>query len=68
MDGGPGAYLHWVRGGVHPRQLVSPGLHRQTGQTSMNPHTEDNLEIPNNLTVLFLDFGGNLEYVEKTNA
>lgn len=69
--GGDAAYLprHWAVGMVHPGQVVSPSqgnteLHMRGNHACI--HTpRGNLERPNNITVIVLDYGRKPEHPEN---
>ncbi|MEQ2225295.1 hypothetical protein ILYODFUR_016024, partial [Ilyodon furcidens] len=60
----------WAGGWVHPGQGQSiAGQHRQDKQPCTHSFMpKGNLERPINITVMFLDCGRKLEYLERTHA
>ncbi|MEQ2243287.1 hypothetical protein ILYODFUR_005529, partial [Ilyodon furcidens] len=59
----------WARGGVHPGQVTSPSQgNTQTAMHTLIHTPKGNLELPINLTGMFLDCGRKPEYPVRTHA
>ncbi|MEQ2237676.1 hypothetical protein ILYODFUR_025561 [Ilyodon furcidens] len=63
---------HWARSGIQPGQVTSPSQGtKDTHKTNNHVHThtsKSKLERPINLTVMLLDCGRKLEYLERIHA
>ncbi|MEQ2298014.1 hypothetical protein AMECASPLE_000853 [Ameca splendens] len=69
---GPISSGHQAIGRVHPGQVTSPSQGSIETQSAVNHANtlipQDNLERPKNLTVMLLDCGRKLEYLDRTHA
>ncbi|MED6235183.1 hypothetical protein ATANTOWER_018990 [Ataeniobius toweri] len=69
---GPISSGHQTIGRVHPGQVTSPSQGSIETQSAVNHANtlipQDNLERPKNLTVMLLDRGRKLEYLERTHV